>query len=141
MRKITDIIIHCADTPNGKEFHASDIDQWHKQRGWSGIGYHWVICVDGKVEAGRIPDQPGAHCEGHNANSLGICMIGKDKFTREQWESLQDLVKGLYAEFKPVRIAGHCEYDTAIKQGKTCPNFDVSSWWADGCVPDDKHIL
>lgn len=141
MRKITDIIIHCADTPNGKEFHTTDIDKWHKERGWSGIGYHWVICVDGKVEPGRTPDQSGAHCEGHNANSFGICMIGKDKFTCEQWESLRDLVKGLYNEFKPARIAGHCEYDTAIKQGKTCPNFDVRSWWADGCIPDDKHTI
>lgn len=52
MRKITSIIIHCADTPNGKEFHAADIDRWHKERGWQGIGYHWVITIDGTVEAG-----------------------------------------------------------------------------------------
>lgn len=138
MRKITEIIIHCADTPNGKEFHNTDIDRWHKERGWTGIGYHWVICIDGTVEAGRKPDVVGAHAEGHNSKSLGICLIGKDKFTPAQWDSLAYLVKGLTREFPTAVAKGHYQVD---KHGKTCPNFDVPKWWNNGCTPEAKNIL
>lgn len=138
MRKITEIIIHCADTPNGKEFHNTDIDRWHKERGWTGIGYHWVICIDGTVEAGRKPDVVGAHAEGHNSKSLGICLIGKDKFTKAQWDSLAYLVKGLTREFPTAVAKGHYQVD---KHGKTCPNFDVPKWWNNGCAPEAKNIL
>lgn len=137
MRPITEIIIHCADTPNGKEFHNTDIDAWHKKRGWTGIGYHYVICIDGNVEPGRRLEVAGAHAQGHNAKSIGICLIGKDRFTLAQWESLQELVFDLTGKCPDARVIGHCEVD---KHGKTCPNFSVRSWWADGCVPDEKHI-
>lgn len=138
MRQITEIILHCADTPNGKEFHAADIDRWHKERGWQGIGYHWVIAVDGVVEAGRKPEVVGSHAAGHNSKSLGICLIGKDRFTQAQWDSLAYLVKGLYREFPGAAIKGHYE---VADNGKTCPNFDVRSWWADGCTPDERNLL
>ena len=138
MREITEIIIHCADTPNGKVFHASDIDRWHKDRGWTKIGYHWVIGVDGFFEAGRKPEEIGAHAEGHNSKSLGICMVGTNKFTPVQWESLKLLVTRLKGEFPEARVIGH--YQVAVN-GKTCPNFDVPKWWDSGCVPDSKNIL
>lgn len=138
MRKITEIIIHCADTPNGKEFHNTDIDRWHKERGWTGIGYHWVICVDGAVEAGRHPDVAGAHAVGHNQYSLGICLIGRDEFTQAQWDSLAYLVKGLKREFPEAKVLGHYQVN---KDGKTCPNFDVAEWWNNGCTPEAKNIL
>lgn len=137
MRNITEIIIHCADTPNGKEFHNTDIDRWHKERGWQMIGYHWVIAIDGTVEAGRIPEMIGSHAEGHNARSLGICLIGKDKFTPAQWNSLKALVGGLVKEFN-CPVIGHYE---VAKNGKTCPNFDVSVWITNEYIPDDKNIL
>ena len=137
MREINEIIIHCADTPNGKPFHASDIDAWHRERGWKEIGYHWVIVIDGAIEAGRHPDKIGSHAEGHNAHSYGICMIGKDRFTKPQWDSLALLVRRLAGEFPLAKIEGH--YQVAAN-GKTCPNFDVSKWWQSGCIPEDKNI-
>lgn len=76
MRKITEIIIHCAATPEGKDFTVQDIDRWHRQRGFKSIGYHFVIYRDGSIHKGRPLDQIGAHCTGHNANSIGICYIG-----------------------------------------------------------------
>ena len=57
-------------------FNANDIDRWHKQKGWKGIGYHYVILLDGTVEQGRELEAVGAHCSGHNAHSVGICYIG-----------------------------------------------------------------
>lgn len=138
MRDIREIIIHCADTPNGKIFHASDIDRWHKERGWTKIGYHWVIGIDGFVEAGRHPDEGGAHAEGHNLYSLGICLIGTNKFTQLQWNTLKLLVSRLKSEYTNAVVIGH--YQVA-KNGKTCPNFDVPDWLAHDMTPNQKNIL
>ena len=76
MRPIDSIIIHCSATPEGKHFTAADIRRWHKAQGWSDIGYHYVILLDGTVQEGRPISQPGAHCKGMNARSIGICYIG-----------------------------------------------------------------
>ena len=76
MRKITKIIIHCAATPEGKDFTVQQIDQWHRQRGFRCIGYHFVIYRDGSIHKGRPIEQAGAHTSGHNAHSIGICLIG-----------------------------------------------------------------
>lgn len=76
MRKINEIIVHCAATAEGKNFKAADIDRWHKQRGWDGIGYHHVVDLDGTIEPGRPESKQGAHCLGHNANSIGVVYVG-----------------------------------------------------------------
>ena len=74
-RQITDIIIHCSATPEGKDYTIQDIRRWHKQQGWSDIGYHYVVYRNGHIEPGRDVDIAGAHCEGHNAKTIGICYI------------------------------------------------------------------
>ena len=76
MRQIKEIIIHCSDSPEGRNDTANDIRSWHKKRGFNDIGYHYVILLDGTIEVGRAEDQIGAHCSNHNANSIGICYIG-----------------------------------------------------------------
>ena len=76
MRKITQIIIHCSATPEGKDYTVADIDRWHKARGFKMIGYHYVIYRDGSIHTGRPLEMVGAHCKGHNAHSIGICYIG-----------------------------------------------------------------
>lgn len=77
MRTIDSIIIHCSATPCGKDFTAADIDRWHRQRSFNGIGYHFVIRLDGTIESGRPIGKPGAHCVGwkilHTNNT--ICYI------------------------------------------------------------------
>ena len=64
MRKINKIILHCSATQEGKNITADTIDKWHKKRGWRGIGYHYVIALDGTMEYGRMIDVPGAHVKG-----------------------------------------------------------------------------
>jgi N-acetylmuramoyl-L-alanine amidase len=128
MRKIDEIIIHCSATKEGKSFYAKDIDKWHKARGWKGIGYHYVIDLDGKIEKGRSEDQIGSHCVGHNKNSIGICYIGgldkdgnpKDTRTKEQKEALWDLLRQLLCKYPNATIHGHNEF-----AAKACPCFDV----------------
>jgi N-acetylmuramoyl-L-alanine amidase len=118
-----EIIIHCAATPNGKHFTAKDIDRWHKENGWSGIGYHYVICINGLVEKGREEHVTGAHAKGHNEDSIGICMIGNDKYNQVQWYKLRELVAQLMTKYEGVKVIGHNEISH-----KSCPGFDVQEW-------------
>lgn len=76
MREINSLIIHCSATPEGRDFTVEDIDRCHRQRGFRCIGYHYVIYRDGSIHPGRPVACEGAHCLGHNADSIGICYIG-----------------------------------------------------------------
>ena len=75
-RTITLLIVHCTATSAGREVSLSEVDQWHRQRGWKGIGYHYLIRLDGTVEHGRPEAEIGAHCQNHNEHSIGICYVG-----------------------------------------------------------------
>lgn len=129
MRTIKMIVIHCADTPASMDIGAKEIRGWHiKERGWKDIGYHYVIRRNGVVEKGRNIEVIGAHAYGYNVNSIGICMVGgkpEANFTIEQWSALEKLVKGLKFTYKNAQILGHRD----LNKGKTCPQFDVKSWW------------
>ena len=128
MRKIDYIIIHCSATKEGIDWKAKDIDQWHKQRGFNKIGYHYVIDLDGTVETGRDENETGAHCVGYNKSSIGICYIGgldrnlcpKDTRTDKQKEALWNLVIKLLAKYPNANVYGHNEFAK-----KACPCFNV----------------
>lgn len=124
MRKIDKIIIHCADTPDDKDFDIKDIDLWHKENGWDGCGYHKVIKRNGEIETGRADDVEGIHCKGHNKDSIGICLIGRRKFTKEQLKSLRDLINDYKNKYPGAILYGHNELSK-----KTCPNFKVKEWY------------
>ena len=128
MRKINKIIIHCSATPEGIDISAATIDKWHRDRGWSGIGYHYVVSLNGNIEYGRPIDKQGAHVKNHNKGSIGICYIGgldehldpKDTRTIEQKESLLDLIKTLKRLNPEATVHGHNEF-----AAKACPCLDV----------------
>lgn len=135
MRNIDTIFIHCSATRPSQDIGAEVIKSWHLDRGWSDIGYHYVIRRDGEIETGRAEELPGAHAKGHNQNSLGICVVGgidssgspDSNFTRAQWHSLEELVKRLTGPTGPApgaNVRGHREVSH-----KACPCFDVSAWW------------
>lgn len=137
MRAITDIVVHCSATPAGKAFRAADIRRWHtdpppKGRGWPDIGYHFVIDLDGTVETGRPLNIPGAHVEGHNASTIGICYVGglldgkaHDTRTPEQIAAMAALLSTLRRQFPRARIRGHRDFPGVHKD---CPSFDVATW-------------
>ena len=129
MRKINEIIVHCAATREGRDFTVEDITRWHKARGFATIGYHYVIYRDGSIHEGRPLEQIGAHCVGHNKHSIGICYIGgcasdgktpKDTRTPEQKEALLALLRRLKARFPNATIHGHRDF-----AAKACPSFDA----------------
>lgn len=120
------LTVHCADTPSGRDVKLETIRDWHmKERGWSDIGYHYVIELDGQIRSGRPIDRQGAHVEGANKDNLGICLVGTDKFTGPQWMSLLGLIRACQNRWKISfdAICVHNEFASAKKQGKTCPNF------------------
>ena len=114
---------------------AKEIREWHvKGNGWSDIGYHGVIRRNGTLESGRPMDQPGAHTSGHNADSIGICLVGGVKedgktpeanFTSEQWATLARVIKELIQKYPGATVHGHNEFAQ-----KACPSFDVRKWRA-----------
>ena len=133
----TMIILHCSATREGQDIKAKTIKQWHKERGFDDIGYHYVIDLDGTIEKGRDEALVGAHCKGHNATSIGICYVGgcdknmkpKDTRTPEQRRSMISLVRKLVNKYKiPVtQIWAHHDFD----KHKACPSFDVSEFRKD----------
>ena len=76
MRTIKYIVVHATATKENQNFTAQDIDRWHKKRGWSGIGYHYVIDIYGNEEKGRPEWKIGAHVKGFNRNSIGVAYVG-----------------------------------------------------------------
>ena len=128
-RKINKIIIHCSATPPSMDVGANTIDECHKERGWSGIGYHFFIKRDGKIEFGRPLEKSGAHTKGHNQNSIGVCYAGgvdskmcpEDNRTSEQIASFLLLLRFLKNTFPKAIIHGHRDFSP-----KACPSFDAT---------------
>ena len=135
MRDITEIILHCSATWSRQDIGLKEITQWHTTpkskggRGWDHVGYHFIIRRDGRVEKGCPLEVRGYHCSGHNANSIGICMVGggpmgeDNNFAVEQFDSLAELILDLRKKFPLASIHGHNEYAQ-----KACPVFSVANF-------------
>ena len=134
-RHINEIIIHCTDTEEGKNYTIDDVRQWHtlpppKGRGWSDVGYHYLIYRNGSVVAGRDVDQAGAHCKGHNSYSIAVCYVGgrgrdgkcRDTRTLQQRAAMANLLIELRMRYPQAVIVGHSFWDPS----KECPCFDAA---------------
>jgi N-acetylmuramoyl-L-alanine amidase len=135
-RTKTDFIaVHCSATTDKMNIGAADIDKWHRAKGWACIGYHYVIRRDGTVEKGRDDSVVGAHVQGFNENSVGICMVGgvsaddvnkaQNNFTPKQFASLKTLLVDLKKKYPKAKIQGHKDFPGVAK---ACPSFDVKAW-------------
>jgi N-acetylmuramoyl-L-alanine amidase len=129
MRDINKIILHCSATREGQDISTETIRGWHvNERGWSDIGYHYVVLLDGTVDKARPVERQGAHVRGHNKGSIGICYIGgcdadmnpKDTRTDLQKESLTELISYLMDSYEDATLHGHNEFSS-----KACPSFNV----------------
>jgi hypothetical protein len=134
---VTEIILHCADTrPNwmaGRSLadKVAEIRRWHvEQRGWRDIGYHWIVDRFGAVAPGRSESEIGAHVEGHNRGTIGICLLGgygasaddlfEKNFTGAQATAAKRLIGGIKRRTAIGRVSGHQDY-----AAKACPGFRV----------------
>lgn len=142
MRKIKHIVVHCTATQEGRNFTANDIDRWHKQRGWKGIGYHYVVDLNGNIEKGRPDWKIGAHVKGHNRHSIGVVYVGgldrnlapKDTRTFKQRITLEKLLKELKRKYPEAEILGHRDFSKDINGNgiiepfefiRACPCFNA----------------
>jgi N-acetylmuramoyl-L-alanine amidase len=142
VKKVSEIVIHCSATSPSADIGAFEINAMHMKKGWRGIGYHKVIRRDGTIENGRKLDDDefiealeiGAHARGHNAHSVGICLIGGVKsdgvtpdfnYTRRQLHSLYALLFDMIGQFPGAEILGHRDLPNVKK---ACPCFDVRAW-------------
>ena len=149
MRNIDSIIVHCSATKAGQDFTAADINCWHRERGFNGIGYHYVIRLDGKLEKGRDVSLAGAHCRGWNERSVGICYIGgldangrpADTRTNAQKRVLYQIIMDLQREYNILQVLGHRDTSPDLNGDgviepyeyvKACPCFDVREFLRNG---------
>tara|TARA_R110001606_G_scaffold70539_1_gene161249 strand:- start:18 stop:443 length:426 start_codon:yes stop_codon:yes gene_type:complete len=129
MRDIDKIIVHCTATREGATVSLDTVRRWHLERGWSDIGYHYLILLDGTIERGRPEHTQGAHVRGYNKNSIGVSYVGgldrnlspKDTRTQDQKDSLHNLLSNLMASYEDATLHGHNEFSN-----KACPSFNVS---------------
>ncbi len=134
MRNIREIIVHCTATRFNREVTVAEIDSWHKSFGWKGIGYHYVVMLDGKICIGRAVEEVGAHCRGHNSFSIGVVYVGgidgmgqpADTRTPAQKIALRDLLMSLKKKHPQAHIFGHRDF-----AAKACPCFNASAEYAD----------
>ena len=141
-RTITDIVVHCTATRAWQDFDADDIRRMHKAQGWADIGYHYLVKLDGTIQAGRDVDIIGAHVSGHNANSIGVVYVGgldnqgkaKDTRTENQKCALLNLMMDLRRLYPKAKISGHRDFSpdkngdgtiTPDEYIKACPCFDA----------------
>ena len=131
MRAIHKIIIHCTATREGDDISVDTIRRWHLNRGWSDIGYHYVIDLKGNINAGRPIELMGSHTKGFNKGSIGIAYVGgveadgktpKDTRTKAQKDAIIRLVKKLKGCYPDVTIHGHNEFSN-----KACPSYNVQN--------------
>lgn len=142
-RVITDIVIHCTATKPGLDYTANDIRKMHRAQGWSDIGYHYIVRLDGAVEPGRDVDMIGAHVSGHNAHSIGIAYVGginsrgkaEDTRTEAQKASLLALLVELRKLYPRAKISGHRDFSRDLNHDgvisphewiKECPCFNAA---------------
>lgn len=129
MRTITLIIVHCTATKQGQHFTTADVDRWHRAKGWKGIGYHYLVLLDGTIQQGRPEDMIGSHCLNHNKYSIGVCYVGgldanghpKDTRTEAQKQSLRTLLQQLKSKYPNALIVSHHTFNPQ----KACPCFDA----------------
>lgn len=125
-RAVSRVFLHCSASDNPKHDDVSVMDSWHKQRGWSGVGYHYFITKAGVIQPGRPLESTPAAQGGHNAGTIAICLHGlaADRFTAAQFESLRALCRAIATGLGRGRVTFHGHREVAAK---ACPVFDYKA--------------
>lgn len=137
---IREIIVHCSATRpewldgHGIDAQVAEIRRWHRDQGWSDIGYHWIIGRSGELRPGRRETVIGAHVQERNRGTIGICLIGgfgsaetdraEMHFTDRQLTTLRQQIQAISMRTAITTISGHNEY-----AAKACPGFHVPTWF------------
>lgn len=116
------IVLHHADA---NVCTAAQIDSWHKAQGWAGIGYHFFVRKDGSIYAGRPLDKVGAHVEGFNSLSVGICAEGDyskpGAMPAAQYNAIVDLTRYVKNIYPSAAVVGHRDLYATVCPGNYYP--------------------
>ncbi len=146
------VVWHCSATPPSQDIGSAQIDIMHKAKGWDGIGYHFVIRYDGRVEPGEALKSRGAHVKGLNSVSVGVCMIGGvdeqgksvNNFTDKQWQAARHVYEFLKLLYPDASNIGHRDLspdsdgDGRVQRHeflKDCPCYSVAQWEENNLKP------
>lgn len=136
------IFVHCSATKPSMDIGLREIRQWHKEKGWLDVGYHFIIRRDGTIEEGRPVDVVGSHVQGWNEKSVGVCLVGgiDDKgkfaanFATQQMSALKTVLFDLKGKYPQATVMAH--HDVAPK---ACPSFDLQHWARTGELVTSDH--
>ncbi len=120
-RQTSRLVVHHSAS---QDVTADDIHRWHLQKGFNGIGYHYLIRSNGTVEIGRPVDMEGAHTQGFNSDSIGICLTGNFMLTSpsgEQLNALIELVLELNLHYGQLEICRHSDLNPTDCPGVCFP--------------------
>ena len=125
LEQITKLIVHHSASP--RHFTVEDVREWHLAKGWSDIGYHWVIEEDGSIQLGRNAGRIGAHCRKHNATSVGVCVMGNNCEPGQEWlpvqvEGLKELIYSVSLVIPGIATMGHGQLAATA-----CPGVDLKT--------------
>lgn len=104
------------------------IHNYHKSKGWAGIGYHYYVRKDGLVYKGRPEEYAGAHCPGANSNSIGICAEGnynEETMPEVQKQAIIDLISDIKSRHNIKWIKGHREVIATSCPGDNFPLDEI----------------
>ena len=125
--KTSRIILHHADATT---CDAKTIHQWHINNGWSGIGYHFVVRKNGTIERGRPENTVGAHAEGSNTDSIGICFEGNfqtETMSTAQKDAGKELVAYLKQKYSISKVQKHSDVCATTCPGKNFPFSEIAN--------------
>jgi N-acetylmuramoyl-L-alanine amidase len=141
------ITVHCSATRPNQDIGVDQIRKEHKAKGWSDIGYHFVITQGAEIQYGRPLTRTGAHVQGYNKGNIGICLVGgldkkgypSNTYSELQMSALRYLITELIGVhgIKQENIKGHRDWygdtngDGVIDKHdwmKECPCFNVKEW-------------
>lgn len=135
MRAIDKIIFHCSASDKPEFDDVSVMRKWHMARGFTDVGYHYFIRKDGVIQVGRPLDQIGAHTQGHNTGSVGVCFHGLNNFTPAQVNAIHLVVDEIEKVVgQKLELFSHRDFTHL----KTCPNFVLADFLL-GKVTIIKH--
>jgi N-acetylmuramoyl-L-alanine amidase len=138
-RDVTEVVVHATETYTNKNIGAIEINNIHNALGHDGIGYHYVIRRDGRLQRGRPVNRKGEHAvvNGHNVYSIGLVLVGglnvasgddnptdyrsSQSFTREQFTTLEKFLRSFYRKYPGGQVFGHNDID----ESELDPYFDV----------------
>ena len=137
----SEIILHHAEAS-----HASveDVNQWHLNNGWAGIGYNYYIRKDGTIWRGRPEWAVGAHAIGHNDKSIGICCEGAymtETMPAAQMAALKELIRTMMAKYPGAKLLRHCDVNSTDCPGRNFPWVEVQKYAEPDTAKEETEVV